>query len=151
MTHRQRRLTFALASIGLAGLAVGLVLWALQDTVTYYYSPAQLAAMPVKPERKFRVGGLVTVGSVRHTGPSEVAFTLADGQALISVTFDGSLPDLFREGQGIIAEGQLAPGGVFRASSVLAKHDETYMPSEIVKTLKAEKHWHGKSGAAPAQ
>jgi len=150
MTRRQRRLTFALTSIALTGLAVGLALWALQDTVTYFYSPTELAAMPDKPGRPVRLGGLVATGSLRQIGHGEVMFELADEHAVIPVAFAGPLPDLFREGQGIIAEGRLAPDGVFRASSVLAKHDEAYMPGEIVKSLKAQKHWRGNEGAAPA-
>lgn len=81
----------------------------------------------------------------------QVRFELSDGQSVIAVDFDGPLPDLFREGQGVIAEGLLAPDGVFRATNVLAKHDETYVPREIVKTLKDQHHWRGKSGATPAQ
>lgn len=106
--------------------------------------------MPGKPDRPVRVGGLVKTGSFRQVGPGEVVFELADEHAVIPVVFAGPLPDLFREGQGIIAEGRLAPDGVFRASSVLAKHDEAYMPGEIVKRLKAQKHWRGNEGAAPA-
>jgi cytochrome c-type biogenesis protein CcmE len=143
MTRRHRRSALALTSLGLAGLAVALALWALQDTVTYYYSPAQLAAMPVKPAGQVRVGGLVIAGSLRRPDATSVEFRLSDETAELQVRFAGALPDLFREGQGVIAQGHLEPTGLFRASSVLAKHDETYMPREIVKTLKAQRHWHG--------
>jgi len=143
MTRRRRRLTLALSALGLAGLAVALALWALQDTVTYYYSPAQLAAMPSRPGGQIRVGGLVLAGSLRHPDATTVEFRLSDNAAELNVKFSGALPDLFREGQGVIAEGHLESGGLFRASSVLAKHDETYMPKEIVKTLKAQGQWRG--------
>jgi cytochrome c-type biogenesis protein CcmE len=124
-------------------LAVALALWALQDTVTYYHSPAELAAMPIKPSGQIRVGGLVIAGSLRHPDAKSVEFRLSDEIAELNVRFAGALPDLFREGQGVIAQGHLEPNGLFRASSVLAKHDETYMPREIVETLKAQRHWHG--------
>jgi cytochrome c-type biogenesis protein CcmE len=146
MTRRHRRLTLALTSLGLAGIAVALALWALQDTVTYYYSPAQIAAMPVKPTEQIRVGGLVLAGSLRRPDATSVEFRLTDKTAELSVGFTGALPDLFREGQGVIAQGHLEPNGQFRASNVLAKHDETYMPKEIVKTLKAQRQWRGESG-----
>jgi cytochrome c-type biogenesis protein CcmE len=138
-------LTLALTSLGLAGIAVALALWALQDTVTYYYSPAQIAAMPVKPTEQIRVGGLVLAGSLRRPDATSVEFRLTDKTAELSVGFTGALPDLFREGQGVIAQGHLEPNGQFRASNVLAKHDETYMPKEIVKTLKAQRQWRGES------
>jgi cytochrome c-type biogenesis protein CcmE len=145
VTRRHRRLVLALTSLGLAGLGVALALWALQDTVTYYHSPAQLAAMPVKPTGQIRVGGLVIANSLRRPDATSVEFRLSDETAELKVRFAGALPDLFREGQGIIAEGHLESNGLFRASSVLAKHDETYMPREIVKMLKAQHHWRGGS------
>ncbi len=104
MPNRHRRLALALSALGLAAVAVALALWALQDTVTYYYSPTQLAAMAVKPGGSFRIGGLVVKGSVVYPDAQTVRFRLTDQNAVLDVSYAGSLPDLFREGQGIIAE-----------------------------------------------
>src|SRR5262249_16774626 len=123
MSRRHRRLVIALTSLGLAAVAVALALWALQDTVTYYYSPTQLTAMPAKPGGTLRVGGLVVRGSLKHPDTRTVEFRLTDQTTELDVVYSGALPDLFREGQGVIAEGRLEPKNLFRAASVLAKHD----------------------------
>lgn len=143
MQRRHRRLTFALASLGLAAIALALALWALQNTVTYYYSPSELAAMVEKPTGTFRVGGLVVPGSVSDDDLKSMRFRVADGQKELAVTYSGPLPDLFREGQGVIAEGRMEPEGTFRAANILAKHDETYMPPQMVKMLKQKREWRG--------
>lgn len=146
MIPRHRRLTFVLVSLSLAGIAIALALWALQDTVTYYYSPAKLTAMSAKPTEAIRVGGLVVKGSLRRLDATSVEFRVSDNAADLRVEYSGALPDLFREGQGVIAQGHLEADGAFRASSILAKHDETYMPKEVVKMLKARGDWHGEAG-----
>jgi cytochrome c-type biogenesis protein CcmE len=121
-----------------------LVLNAFQDSLVFFFSPSDLAAKEIGPDRRFRLGGLVEPGSVqRRSGSVTVAFRITDGSTTVPVTYSGVLPDLFREGQGIVAEGHLR-NGVFEAKSVLAKHDETYMPPEVADALKRAGHWQGK-------
>jgi cytochrome c-type biogenesis protein CcmE len=149
MTRKQRRLTL----IGIAGLvlavAAGLVLFALRDNIAFFRSPTDVAEQKVKPGERFRLGGLVENGSVNRGVGDRVAFAVTDGKSKISVAYQGILPDLFREGQGIVAEGLLQADGIFRADTVLAKHDETYMPREVADALKKQGHWKdGKAGEA---
>ena len=138
-----------LVAIGLvlAGVGVGaaFLLRAMNENILYYYSPSQVMAGEAPDARRFRVGGLVVPGSIkREDGQMEVAFTLTDNAELVTVSYSGILPDLFREGQGIIAHGSLTPDGVFVADEVLAKHDENYMPPEVADSLKQV---HGQGGA----
>ena len=145
MTRKQRRLTL----IGVAGcvlaLALGLVLYAMNDTIVFFNSPADIQAKNVQPGTRFRLGGLVKEGSVQRGDDQQVTFEVMDAQASIQVRYKGLLPDLFREGQGVVAEGVLEPSGVFRADTVLAKHDETYMPREVADALKTQGHWQGEA------
>ena len=128
-----------IAAIGsVLGLATVLTLTALEDTVVYFYDPSALAEKPLN-DRLIRVGGLVVEGSV-DTQSNPITFSLSDGAASVDVIYSGILPDLFREGQGIIAEGRYN-GTVFTAETVLAKHDETYMPKEIADSLKEKGLW----------
>jgi cytochrome c-type biogenesis protein CcmE len=122
------------------GAAAALVLTALNDTLVYFYTPADLQAKHVGPDRRLRIGGLVRVGSVEKSGGS-VRFVVTDLTADLPVTYTGVLPDLFREGQGVVAEGRLDAQGLFHASDVLAKHDETYMPKDVADALKKSGHW----------
>ena len=131
------------AGIAVLALALGLVLNAIGDSVVYFHGPAELAARP-PDDRRIRVGGLVVEGSVVIDGTRN-AFAVTDGAAEVAVVHDGALPDLFREGQGIIAEG-VYDGRVFRADTVLAKHDETYMPREVAEALREQGHWQGEDG-----
>jgi cytochrome c-type biogenesis protein CcmE len=148
MTRKQRRLTL----IGVAGcilaIALGLVLYAMNDTIVFFNSPADVQAKNVQPGTRFRLGGLVKEGSVQRGDNQQVAFEIMDGQGSIRVNYTGMLPDLFREGQGVIAEGSLENSGVFRADSVLAKHDENYMPREVADTLRRQGLWQGDSKAS---
>jgi cytochrome c-type biogenesis protein CcmE len=148
MTRKQKRLTL----IGFAGLvlavAVGLVLVALRDEITFFTSPSEVVAGHLRPGTRLRLGGLVEVGSVRREGTS-VAFRVTDGVDAVAVTYVGILPDLFREGQGAVTEGTLGADGVFRADTVLAKHDERYMPKEVADALKASGHWQEDAGKVP--
>jgi cytochrome c-type biogenesis protein CcmE len=148
MTRKQRRLTL----IGVAGcilaIALGLVLYAMNDTIVFFNSPADVQAKNVEPGTRFRLGGLVKEGSVQRGDNQQVAFEIMDGQGSIRVNYTGMLPDLFREGQGVIAEGSLENSGVFRADSVLAKHDENYMPREVADTLRRQGLWQGDSKAS---
>ena len=141
MTRKGRRLVL----IGLAGVvlaaAAALVLTALNDTIVFFNAPTQLVESPPPPTTRLRLGGLVEEGSVARHG-SDVSFAVTDGAHRIQVKFGGLLPDLFREGQGVIAEGRLVDG-VFSAETVLAKHDETYMPKEVADALKQQGTWKG--------
>lgn len=142
MTRKGRRLVL----IGLAGLvlaaAAGLVLNALNDTIVFFSAPTALVEKHPGPDTRLRLGGLVEAGSVAREG-STVRFAVTDGANKIPVSFTGLLPDLFREGQGVITEGRLGADGVFMADSVLAKHDENYMPKEVADALKKQGTWKG--------
>jgi cytochrome c-type biogenesis protein CcmE len=148
MTRRQRRLTVIAASGGVLALAAGLVLYAMQDTIVFFRAPADVAAHAVGPGTRFRLGGLVQAGSVDRQTGQVVTFKIGDGRAEVPVRYRGLLPDLFREGQGIVAEGTLDGSGLFVADTVLARHDERYMPREVADELKAQGVWQG---SAPRQ
>jgi cytochrome c-type biogenesis protein CcmE len=149
MTRKQRRLTL----IGVAGcvlaIALGLVLYAMNDTIVFFNSPADIQAKNVQPGTRIRLGGLVKEGSVQRGSDQQITFDVMDAQAAIQVSYKGLLPDLFREGQGVVTEGVLVSPSVFRADSVLAKHDENYMPREVADTLKKQGHWMGEANASP--
>ena len=148
MTRKQQRL--GLLALGMAALggATLLVLSAFNDNLVFFYSPSDLAAKAVTPERRIRIGGLVVEHSlVKEASGRSVAFQVTDGRADLRVVYDGMLPDLFREGQGVVAEGKLRQDGVFVASNVLAKHDEKYMPPEVAEALKKSGRWQEGSTA----
>jgi cytochrome c-type biogenesis protein CcmE len=153
MTRKQRRLSLIGAALGVLALAVALVLSALKDSIVFFNSPTDLVEKQIKSGTRIRVGGLVKEGTVSRGDSLAVRFEVTDGKSTVPVAFQGLLPDLFREGQGIIAEGTLDGSGTFRADSVLAKHDETYMPKEVADALKKQGHWKDdkekKLGAAP--
>jgi cytochrome c-type biogenesis protein CcmE len=129
------------------GVAVGLVLFAMRDSIVFFYSPSEVAEMRIAPGQRFRLGGLVEAGSVVRGEGTSVRFVITDQAKTLPVTYVGVLPDLFREGQGVVAEGVLEPDGVFHADNVLAKHDENYMPPEVAKKLKAQGVWRGDDAA----
>lgn len=145
MTRRQRRSIFIVSGLGVLGLAAFLVLSALQDSIVFFYSPTDIETKKIEPGQRLRVGGLVAEGSVEKNG-TQISFVIGDGSRTVKVNYNGLLPDLFREGQGIIAEGRLEGPGTFTADSVLAKHDEKYMPPEVAASLK--QHGDGKSADA---
>src|SRR5579872_4277799 len=148
MTRRRRRL-LALG-LGLLGAATALVLAAFNDNLVFFYGPSELAAKAVSPDRRIRIGGLVEEHSVvRKPDGGGIGFRITDGKTEIEVTYSGVVPDLFREGQGVVAEGRLRPDGVFAASSVLAKHDEKYMPPEVADALKKAGRWQEGAAAKP--
>jgi cytochrome c-type biogenesis protein CcmE len=155
MTRKKRRMwIILLCAIGI-GSATALTLTAFQDNLVFFRSPSDIANERPGPERAFRLGGLVEQGSVQREPPVAgqrpvVHFRVTDGANAVRVTFAGVLPDLFREGQGVVTLGKLGPDGVFRASEVLARHDETYMPPEVADALKRAGHWNPAQGAAPA-
>ncbi len=141
MTRRQRRLVLIGAALGVVGLAAALVLSALRDSIVFFNSPTDIAEKQIPLGTRFRLGGLVKDGSIVREQNLFVRFEVTDGKSTIPVTYQGLLPDLFREGQGVVAEGAIDKTGVFKAESVLAKHDETYMPKEVADALKKQGHW----------
>ncbi|WP_339738988.1 cytochrome c maturation protein CcmE [uncultured Maricaulis sp.] len=151
MRHRNRRLaTIALSALVLVA-AVALGLFALRDAVVFFYSPSEVAAAPPAAGERVRVGGLVLEDSIDTSGAdSAAAFAITDRVETVNVTYRGILPDLFREGQGVIAEGRFRPDGVFQAETVLAKHDETYMPPEVAEALREAGVWQGDEAAGAA-
>jgi cytochrome c-type biogenesis protein CcmE len=150
MTRKQRRGVLIGTCLAVLAIAVGLVLFAMRDSIVFFYSPSEVAEMKIAPGTRFRLGGLVETGSVVRGEGTTIRFAVTDRAKTLPVTYTGVLPDLFREGQGVVAEGTLAPDGVFRADSVLAKHDETYMPPEVAKKLKAQGLWRDDAAAIPA-
>ena len=134
MTRRQRRLTMIGGSLAVLALAAGLVLNALRDSIVFFSTPSMAAEKHIPPGTRFRLGGLVENGSLKRGDNLAVSFTVSDGSARLPVTYKGILPDLFREGQSIIASGHME-NGRFVAREVLAKHDETYMPKEVADAI----------------
>ena len=135
MTPRQKRLTIIVGILAAVGGATALVLSAFSSNLVFFYSPSQVAAHEAPAGRAFRVGGMVTTGSVKRDGV-DVVFTVTDLVKSMQVHYRGPLPDLFKEGKGVVAQGKLGPDGVFTAQEVLAKHDENYMPPEAAAALK---------------
>jgi cytochrome c-type biogenesis protein CcmE len=145
VTAKRRRLWMLVGSLAVLGVAAALVLVALNDNIVFFYSPTQLAEKKPGPAQRLRIGGLVEQGSVRKQG-QEVRFVVTDLAKTVPVVYRGLLPDLFREGQGVIAEGTMGADGVFVAREVLAKHDENYMPPEVAKALKESGRWQEGAG-----
>jgi len=148
LTRKQKRFSLIMAGLAVLGLAAGLVLYALSDTIVFFFTPAEAMAKNIQPETRFRLGGLVADGSLKRDGTT-IEFIVTDTEKSIPVTFTGQLPDLFREGQGVVAEGRLNDEGVFIADTVLAKHDENYMPKEVADALKKKGVW--REGGAASQ
>ncbi len=144
MTRKQRRGVLIIVGLALVSVAVGLSLWAMQSSVTYFKSPSDVAKQQPAPGERFRLGGLVENS---HKGPgATLTFRLSDGANSLPVTYSKEVPDLFRDGQGAIAEGRLGADGVFVADTVLAKHDEKYMPPEVAAALKKSGRWQEQGG-----
>lgn len=154
MKRKHKRLTFVMIALLLLGVATALVLTALEDDIVFFHAPSDIKAKNIGEDKRFRLGGLVEKGSVDKSRQPTVSFRVTDGAESIEVRFTGHLPDLFREEQGIVAEGKLS-GGVFIADEVLAKHDENYMPPEVADALKRSGQWQGgepgKGQEAPAK
>lgn len=138
MTRKQKRVSVILGGLAVLGLAAGLVLYALSDTITFFHTPSDLTETGVQPGQRIRLGGMVEDGSVKKGPGTLTTFSVTDQIKAITVTYDGILPDLFREGQGVVTEGKLQADGTFAADTVLAKHDENYMPRELAESLKAK-------------
>lgn len=150
MTRKQRRFALIAGSLAVLGVATGLVLFALNDSIVFFHSPTELAEKHFSQGTRLRIGGLVAPGSVKKGDNLAVRFEVTDGNKSVDVAYTGVLPDLFREGQGVIAEGALEPSGLFKADSVLAKHDEKYMPREVADALKKQGHWKDDYAKTPA-
>jgi cytochrome c-type biogenesis protein CcmE len=141
MSRKQRRLTLIGGSLAVLAVAVALMLNAFRDSIVFFNSPSDVVEKHVEPGTRIRLGGLVKDGSLLRGNDLNVRFEVTDGKTEIPVAYTGVLPDLFREGQGVVAEGVLDGGGVFNADTILAKHDETYMPKEVADALKKSGHW----------
>jgi cytochrome c-type biogenesis protein CcmE len=139
MTRKQRRLSFIFAALICLGGAVGLISYALRDSFAYFASPTDIQTGKAKQDQRLRLGGLVAKDSFKKEGLT-VTFNVTDGNATIKAIYTGVLPDLFREGQGVVLEGKMA-GEIFKADTVLAKHDEKYVPKEVMESLKAQGLW----------
>jgi len=144
MTPKNARATMILAGLGFLALAATLALTALEDNIVFFRAPSELAEKPMAAGVALRVGGLVSEGSVQRDG-LDVRFQITDLAHQVDVRFTGMLPDLFREGQGVVAEGRFDASGIFMADTVLAKHDETYMPPEVADALKASGRWQAEA------
>jgi len=152
MTRKRRRLYVVLTGMALLSAAVGLMLVAFQDSVVFFYSPSDIKAEAPPAGRAIRLGGLVQEGTVHRLADGvTIAFRVTDKAESVPVTYRGILPDLFREGQGVVTEGRLDADGTFVAQEVLAKHDETYMPREVADALKKSGQWRGANGQAPGK
>ena len=145
----RRRLMVLLAAAPILALAVGLSLYAMRDAVVFFYGPSEAKARHVPAGRIVRIGGLVEAGSVRRLTDGAMSFKIADHASDVTAVYKGELPDLFREGQGVVAQGAFDASGAFAASQVLAKHDERYMPKEVVQALKKSGEWRP-NGDAPS-
>ena len=148
MTRKQRRLVLIGAGLGVLALAAVLVLTALKDSIVFFNSPTDVVEKKIKPGTRIRLGGLVQPGTLERKD-LDARFEVTDGKSAIRVSYRGILPDLFREGQGVVAEGVIDAPGAFRADTVLAKHDENYMPKEVADALKKQGHWKDDYGKKP--
>ena len=144
MTRKGKRLTLIAGAMAVLGLAAGLMLFALRDNIVFFYTPSELAKKQTASGARLRIGGLVKEGTVVKNG-QDVRFTVTDKTSDLTVSYTGLLPDLFREGQGVVVDGVLQPDGGFRADSVLAKHDERYMPRDVADALKKQGVWQGET------
>ena len=147
--RKRRRLAFAFAVVAAGGGGAALVIYGLRDNVLYFYSPSDVVQKHVQPGIAFRIGGLVKAHSLERGQGADVSFAVTDGRADIRVLYEGVLPALFREGRGVVALGALEPNGSFAATEILAKHDERYMPREVVDALKRAGRWKEGEGTSP--
>jgi len=141
MTRKQRRLVLIGSAMVVLAVAVGLVLNAMRDSIVFFSTPSEVAEKHVVAGKRFRLGGMVLPGSVTRGDNLQVGFVVTDGNTKIPVNYRGALPDLFREGQGVVTEGKLDAAGTFVADTVLAKHDENYMPKDVADALKKQGRW----------
>ena len=140
MKRKHKRLTFLLIALLLLSSAAALILTAFEDNIVFFYSPTELKDKDPNPNQRLRIGGLVKMGSIKRPAGSSITFSITDTAKTVQVRYKGILPDLFREGQGIVAEGRWT-GQIFQADEVLAKHDENYMPPEVADAIKKSGNW----------
>lgn len=143
MTRKQKRLSLIVAAGIILAASAGLILFALNDRIVFFYTPSDLTKQVIGPGTRVRIGGLVEVGSVDKSSLPLIKFSITDGDAQLAVIYKGSLPDLFREGQGVVSEGIISSDHVLQADTVLAKHDENYMPKEVADALRQKGVWQG--------
>ncbi|MBO0733433.1 MAG: cytochrome c maturation protein CcmE [Methylocapsa sp.] len=150
MTRKKRRLALIASALSVLGLALGLALAALRDNIVFFYGPSELLHKAPHAGQRLRIGGLVKQGSLIRKGHDTVRFAITDNAREVEVTYTGILPDLFREGQGVVAEGAIEKDKMFHADTILAKHDERYMPKDVADALKKQGRWQegGKAAAA---
>ena len=150
MKRKHKRLTFVVIALCLFSTAAGLILMALEDNIIFFYSPTDLIDKSPDPNQRLRLGGLVAVKSLKKLGDAMITFEVKDAVKTVRVRYKGILPDLFREGQGVVTQGRFV-SGIFEADEVLAKHDENYMPAEVADALKKSGQWKGSGKAAKGQ
>lgn len=148
MTRKQKRLALIGSALAVFSLAVGLALFSLRDSVVFFFTPSEVAAKSVKPGTRVRMGGLIKAGSIEKSSERSIRFVITDGTGEIPVSYQGLVPDLFKEGQGVVAEGSYSGPANFVADSVLAKHDEKYISRELADSLKSKGLWKENQGAA---
>ncbi|MEM6382490.1 MAG: cytochrome c maturation protein CcmE [Pseudomonadota bacterium] len=149
MTRKGQRLFLITVAFSLLAVATGLVLFAMRESIAFFSSPTDLYSQPYGEGQRIRLGGLVEAGSVIRGVGDTVSFGVTDTNTVITVSYTGILPDLFREGQGVVTEGYLGADGLFQADTVLARHDENYMPAEVAESLRQQGVWQGEAQAAP--
>ena len=142
MTRKQKRLVMLCGGLAVLAVAAGLVLFAMRDNIVFFYTPSDITEKGITPGTRIRLGGLVEKGSFKKGEGAVVNFVVTDTLKTIPVTYTGQLPDLFREGQGVVTEGAIDATGLFVADTVLAKHDENYMPKELADSLKEKGVWN---------
>jgi cytochrome c-type biogenesis protein CcmE len=150
MTRKQRRLILIGASAGVLALSVALVLSAMRESIVFFNSPSDVVEKKIQGGSRIRIGGLVKPGSLQRSDNLHISFAVTDGNHDVAVRYQGIVPDLFREGQGVVAEGKIGADGALAADTVLAKHDERYMPREVVDALKKTGRWNEGEGHMPA-
>jgi cytochrome c-type biogenesis protein CcmE len=148
LTRRGRRLSLIAVALVVVGASAAIALYSLRDNIVFFYSPTEVVQKIVQPGSRLRVGGLVKADSLIKLSGENVAFVVTDGANELTVAYRGLLPDLFRQGQGVVAEGVLEAPGRMRAETILAKHDERYMPREVVEALKKRGRWQEGEGVA---
>lgn len=141
MTRKKQRTLMIVGGLAILGVAVAIIGTSLRDTIVFFYTPTEVAEKSISPSTRFRLGGLVKEGSVVRGEGTTVSFTVTDTTQTVKVKYTGNLPDLFKEGQGVVTEGKLDRSGTFIADNVLAKHDENYMPKEVADSLKKQGYW----------